>query len=281
MDSIQQVRETMTGMAFILLLAGSLFALEARPQSSDTEGVTLSDVNAMQQVPDVAAMEEAADAGAAAPQASGPIHASRRAFLEARRNARFERIRARKQVVPQEEASPPGIVEQTTSREEAAPGKVELLLSRGRVKSPSVEQKLPQEEAAPVEPDVTQKVTDPRSSALADFSVFFKPEARLARDSHMGDAWVSTYSGVQEGELTVEARVQARNGKGQAVDIRPEWTPADPSTVVVSPAEGNAVKITVRGSGESNLTVAGPGFSKDLWISAKYQGSAIEVRISQ
>jgi hypothetical protein len=81
--------------------------------------------------------------------------------------------------------------------------------------------------------------------------------------------------------VTLDAMVHARDPQGQTMEIRPEWKSADANTVEVLPAEGVAVKITVRGRGESNLTLSGPGFSKELWISATGEGSALRVQIVQ
>jgi hypothetical protein len=57
--------------------------------------------------------------------------------------------------------------------------------------------------------------------------------------------------------------------------------PSDPEMVTVSPSEGNAVRITVKHAGETNLDVAADGVSKTLSIKARQLGNAIQMEISQ
>ena len=95
------------------------------------------------------------------------------------------------------------------------------------------------------------------------------------------EAWGPDFASVREGSVVVEAQAIGRDAAGQAVDIDPAWEAADPAAVAVSPALGKTVTITVLAPGESNLTVVGPGYSRDLWISATAQGKAMQVRISQ
>ena len=123
-----------------------------------------------------------------------------------------------------------------------------------------------------------------RTAAHGDVIISFGPDPRHAQrlltPHHLESP--SGYSAVNEGAVTVEARVEGRDADGQRVAISAAWNAADPSTVEVVPAEGSAVKVTVKGAGQSNLTVVGPGFTKDLWISATaHQGRTIQVDISQ
>src|SRR6266511_4886793 len=123
-----------------------------------------------------------------------------------------------------------------------------------------------------------------RPAALADISVSFKLDPRLTRGLYMGDRWVSppTYSGVQDGKFTVDARVQGVDAKGEPVDISPKWIPSDPKMVTVSPGQGNAVQITVQRAGQSSLQVTSQGFTRTLSIkAAAYRGNAIQAEISQ
>lgn len=137
-------------------------------------------------------------------------------------------------------------------------------------------------QAAPQNKAVPAAVSRP--AALADISVSFKLDPRLTRGLYMGERWGSpaTYSGVQEGVFTVDARVQGLDVKGQPVDISPKWIPEDPKMVTVSPSQGNAVQITVLRAGRTSLKVTSQGFSKILYIkAAPYQGRAILAEISQ
>ncbi len=123
-----------------------------------------------------------------------------------------------------------------------------------------------------------------RPAALADINVSFKLDPRLTRGLYMGDRWVSppTYSGVQDGKFTVDARVQGVDAKGEPVDISPKWIPSDPKMVTVSPGQGNAVQITVQRAGQSSLQVTSQGFTRTLSIkAAAYRGNAIQAEISQ
>lgn len=92
---------------------------------------------------------------------------------------------------------------------------------------------------------------------------------------------------MQEGkEATVEAKVEAVDAKGQPVHTSPTWTAADPAMVVVSPISPGAtdhVRITVTRAGESELTVAADGVSKELLIKATSvaNGRGMQVAISQ
>ena len=119
---------------------------------------------------------------------------------------------------------------------------------------------------------------------LAGINVSFKLDPRLTQSLYMGERWVSppTYSGVQEGYYTLEARVQGRDIKGRPMQISPEWIPADPEMVTVSPSQGNQVQITVKRAGESSLKVVSEEVSKTLSIKATYpNNSAIQVEIIQ
>jgi hypothetical protein len=113
-------------------------------------------------------------------------------------------------------------------------------------------------------------------------AVSFKLDPRLTQGLYMGDRWVSppTYVGATAQD-TVEARVQGLDAQGKARSVKPEWIPADPGMVAVTPALGDQVKITVRRAGESKLNVVSAGVSKELSIKAVYQDNAIRVEIAQ
>ncbi len=124
--------------------------------------------------------------------------------------------------------------------------------------------------------------------AVKDIRLSFKLDPRLTRSLHMGDRWVSpsVYIRVGEGkEVTVEARVQAVDAKGKAVDVGAEWTPADPEMVTVTAAQGpkgrgRQFNITVRRAGETILKVASQDVTKELIVKATPKGSTIQVEIS-
>jgi len=130
----------------------------------------------------------------------------------------------------------------------------------------------------------TQKWTGPDAASLPAIKVSFKLDPRLTRSMYMGERWVSppTYTGVRDGkEITVDARAEVISARGKSEGIGPKWIPSDPDMVTVTPAQGKEVKITVRRAGESSLKVAAPGFSRELFIKATLQGSAIQVNITQ
>jgi hypothetical protein len=141
------------------------------------------------------------------------------------------------------------------------------------------------EKAAPNRPGPTA-MSIPVGSA-ADIKVAFKLDPRLTRSLYMGDRWVSppTYSGLQEGEFTVEARAHGHDGGGRPVAATVNWRPADRQIVSVSPGQGNAVTITVHRAGESRLrlTIESDAkevlVSKELSIKAWYRGTAIQAEI--
>ena len=79
----------------------------------------------------------------------------------------------------------------------------------------------------------------------------------------------------------MEARVDGVASNGSSVDTTAEWKPADPEMITVAPGEKNQVKIVVHHLGESKLTVASNGVSKQLVVKAKSVGSGTQVEISQ
>ena len=129
----------------------------------------------------------------------------------------------------------------------------------------------------------SQEAPRPSAAPPTDIKVSFKLDPRVTRGMYMGDRWISppTYARIGEGkECTVEARVEVLDANGKRVDISPEWIPADPEMVTVSPGQGKEMNITVRRAGQSSLKVASPGFSKELIVKATYEGSTIKVEIT-
>lgn len=236
--------------AWAMLLAGLAFSCAGRTQTADTGSLTQADAmaDAMESA------DTAADLGAVESNKQ-----QQRALVNARREAKLERLRdAKREPVAVRKALQP-----------IAPSPTPLPEQRRAVA----------ETAATVQKPVVAPAAVP-VALLTEVSVSFKREPRLDVAS-TAEAWLPSISGAQEGEFTVVARVQARNAQGQHIDVRSEWKPADPAAVSVSAVAGDAVRITVRDVGESNLTVVGQGFSKELWISAVRQGKAMHVDIFQ
>ncbi|MDP1990541.1 MAG: FKBP-type peptidyl-prolyl cis-trans isomerase [Syntrophales bacterium] len=122
------------------------------------------------------------------------------------------------------------------------------------------------------------------ATALTDIKISFKLDTRLTRGQYLGDRWVSPpkyTSTVQKGtEVTVQARAQGLDAGGRPVALSPEWIPADPEMVTVSPNQGREVKITVKRAGQSSLKVAAQELTKELHIKAMDRGNAMQVEIT-
>ncbi|QKX18829.1 FKBP-type peptidyl-prolyl cis-trans isomerase N-terminal domain-containing protein [Microbulbifer sp. YPW1] len=120
---------------------------------------------------------------------------------------------------------------------------------------------------------------------LKDIKVSFKLDPRLTRGVYMGDRWVSlpTYTGARQigSEYTLEAKAAGLVEEGQEVRIVPEWSVSDPDMVTVTPTENGAVQISVSQAGESRLTVAANGVSRELRIKAVSEDGAMVVEVSQ
>jgi hypothetical protein len=130
----------------------------------------------------------------------------------------------------------------------------------------------------------SQEMAVPPAASLTDIKVSFKLDPRITQGTYMGERWVSppVYTRVGEGkELAVEARVHGIDARGKSMNIRAKWMPSDPGMVTVSPGQGDDIKITVHRAGQCSLEVNSQGFSKKLSIKAKYEGSGIQVEISQ
>jgi FKBP-type peptidyl-prolyl cis-trans isomerase FklB len=122
------------------------------------------------------------------------------------------------------------------------------------------------------------------AAGLGDVKVSYKLDPRITQSLYMGERWASprTYNCVNTGTTcTVEAKVEAVDAKGAPMKATPEWISADPKIVMVSPDRGNKVKITVLQAGETSLKVTAGEFSKELFITAKYEGNKIKAGISR
>jgi hypothetical protein len=120
---------------------------------------------------------------------------------------------------------------------------------------------------------------------LSDIRVSFKLDPRLSGATYGGERWIASTPFTSLAQVGTQATVEVK-GEGVAENGAPvrapvEWTPADPGMISVVPGENSQVKITVHHAGESKLTVASNGVSKQLLVKAKYVGNATQVEISQ
>jgi hypothetical protein len=139
----------------------------------------------------------------------------------------------------------------------------------------------------PVATVVSPPPAEPVSTAAASrVDISFKLDPRLTRGLQMGDRWVSppTYTSAAHtgADVTIEARALARDSSGRPMrGVTSTWTPADPGMVSVSPAEGGAVRITVKRRGRSDVTVTSGGAAKKLTVVAFQESGLWRVDIAQ
>jgi hypothetical protein len=269
--------EAIAGIWSILLIASALVAVDGRAQTADpedsaqVEGGAPEDgheADTLQDEPEAGAEPTATDAGAPQDGSDGDAAGSQgvtaeergqwRAAREARRKARVEQAR---------------LAKETRDRTEAAP------TARGEVggrRSGSVATRI----TAPIS----------RPVVLTSIEVFFKLDPRDAKGGSLSleEHWVpppiALALGAQDGTAaTLQVRAYALDSAGQFVEIGPEWLPADPQMVAVSPGRGTEVAVTVRVGGKSDLRVVSEKVrvSTTLSITAWHQGGALQVRISQ
>lgn len=139
----------------------------------------------------------------------------------------------------------------------------------------------PPPEPPPLEPPPLEPPAA-AAPASSDIVLSFKLDPRLHGPTYGGEVWVSphTYMGAS-GQDTVEVRAEGVEANGSRRILTPDWIPSDPAMVTVSPERGPRVTILVKRAGESKLTVASPGLSKDLLVRARDAGGAIHVEIVQ
>jgi FKBP-type peptidyl-prolyl cis-trans isomerase FklB len=160
----------------------------------------------------------------------------------------------------------------------------------------SIKSRVPNAEEAQSEttPDsevgiVQQQAAEPGAAnagaPLSDIRISFKLDPRLSGATYGGERWIASSpftSLAQVGtQATVEVKADGVAQNGAPVRAAVEWKPADPEMVTVAPGENSQVKITVHHAGESKVTVASNGVSKQLIVKAKYTGNATQVEISQ
>ena len=121
------------------------------------------------------------------------------------------------------------------------------------------------------------------ATTSARINVAYKLDSRVTT-VNMGERWVSppTYDVVAPGvPYTVEATAEVIGSDGRTLPDAPQWTVEDPQMVVVAPAEGNKVTITVQRAGKSELHISAQDMTKTLSIQAMPQQEAMRVTISQ
>jgi hypothetical protein len=119
----------------------------------------------------------------------------------------------------------------------------------------------------------------PASTAI---NLAFKLDPRLSGATYGGERWVSPsrYQG-SSGQNTVEAKASAIDTQGRPTRAIIDWKPSDPEMILVSPARGEQVKITVRRTGESSLVLTSGAVSKRLAIRAVDRNGVWQVTITQ
>ncbi len=252
---------------FWISSASATGASEVSPEEAIKTELELLE-NASRQSQDAEIEQEAS-------QSSVSSYQQRKDFYSARQQARLEKKEREQQQLAASKA------DATQSAQTA----------RGGEAIPDVavtDSALPTQVRALVETSSTSPTTalpaiqTPSNGTLANLSIAFQLDNSPSSTSQIAENWVPRISGVLEREFTVVAKVEGHDAAGAVLDIDPVWTPADPSTVAVSPGRGRVVKITVRGVGASNLTVAASGVSKDLWIlAAREKTNALKVEILQ
>ena len=118
----------------------------------------------------------------------------------------------------------------------------------------------------------------------AAIRVAFKLDSRLTTGLYMGERWVSppTYSASGAGaSVTVDVRASGLDAIGRPARISAVWTSSDPAMVSVTPGEGNVVSINVQRPGESTVTVASHGMTRQLAVKAVRQDAVMRVEIAQ
>jgi FKBP-type peptidyl-prolyl cis-trans isomerase len=127
-----------------------------------------------------------------------------------------------------------------------------------------------------------QEAAGPATTSVKGITFSFKMDPRLSGGSYGGERWISppTYTGAS-GQDVIEARASGVGAQGQAIPISPKWIASDPAMVTISPYQGEQVKITVKGVGESKVQVTADGVTKELLIKGENLPSkAIQVQIT-
>jgi Domain amino terminal to FKBP-type peptidyl-prolyl isomerase len=120
-----------------------------------------------------------------------------------------------------------------------------------------------------------------KSTDLKSITISFKFDPGA---TYGGVRWVSPpfTTGMQVGQVTVDAKAQGLDSNGKLVAIKTEWTPSDPEMVSVTPVRDDEFRITVKHAGEGKLRVSAQQTSRELLITAKPlgNGKAMQVQFS-
>lgn len=122
------------------------------------------------------------------------------------------------------------------------------------------------------------------ASPVKDITISFKLDPRLSGPTYGGEHWVAPKvfsSTPQAGEAVLEARASAVDSTGSSASTEVQWTPADPKMLTVTPGSDGQVKLVVHHVGETRVTVASAGVSKQLIVKAKHVGKSMQVEISR
>jgi hypothetical protein len=137
--------------------------------------------------------------------------------------------------------------------------------------------------AAPARKASPPAAAAPRPQPTERFRFSFKLDPRLTQSLYMGDRWVSPpvfQAAAQVGDhASVVVRAELVDVHGRIVSASPTWTSSS-RDVVVSPARGRDVEITVRRPGASSATVTSGDVSRTLTVRATLQGRIWSVHIS-
>lgn len=120
------------------------------------------------------------------------------------------------------------------------------------------------------------------TSATADIQLSFKLDPRLAGPTYGGERWVSppTYRGASAQD-SVEVRASPVDARGRPTRSRVDWSSSDPEMVTLSSPGGEQVRIAVRRTGESTLTVTSGAATRQLTVRASRPGGAWQVTIAR
>ena len=195
-----------------------------------------------------------------AAQPSISAYQQKQVFYAAREQARLEKLQKERQQAEQSAKAAQGAQAPQSEDATSNGGAAENLPPPQAQLMARVAQPLPLPQPSPT------LVRTP--GPLARINIAFHVDDPTKSTSHVTDNWVSQISGARDGEFTVLAKAEGRDADGRVVNINADWVAADPASVAVSPGPGQAMRITVRRTGASNLTVTASGLSKDIAISA-------------
>ncbi len=127
----------------------------------------------------------------------------------------------------------------------------------------------------------SQTLPQTKSTGLKSITISFKFDPG---PTYGGLRWVSPpfTTGMQVGQVIVDAKAQGLDSNGKLVAITPQWTPSDPEMVSVTAVRDDEFRITVKHAGEGKVRVSAQQTSIELLITAKPlgNGKAMQVQFS-